>query len=87
MLTRRQIRRQLLPDLNPGGLRRWIIYRPLAVMLAILMAPAVSWLGLGNRGRAFQASAQVVPLCTPSAPQVPGNCIVQNYPLGGAKSR
>jgi hypothetical protein len=82
MLTRRQIRRQLLPDLNPGGLRRWNFYRPLAVMLAILMAPAASWLGAGNRGRAFQASAQVVQLCTPSTPLGPGNCVIQNYPIG-----
>lgn len=42
MLTRGQIKRHLLPALNVGGLRRWIVYRPLAVTMAILLLPFLS---------------------------------------------
>ena len=48
MLTRGQIKRNLLPDLNVGGLRRWIAYQPLTLLLAILLLPSLSWLGGGN---------------------------------------
>jgi hypothetical protein len=58
-------------------LKRWLIYKPLAILLAILMAPAVSWIESGPRSRAprpFQAHASQAPLCTPGQ-----NCIITNY--------
>ena len=58
-------------------LKRWLIYKPLAILLAILMAPAVSWIGSGPNSQAprpFQAHALSVPLCTPGQ-----NCIITNY--------
>ena len=54
MLTRGQIKRYLLPDLNVAGLRRWIVYQPLAVIMAILLLPSLSWMESGGAGaRAF----------------------------------
>src|SRR5579862_5375177 len=82
MLT--QIRKHLLPDLNAGGLRRWIVYQPLAVFLAILLAPAASWIAPGsdrNTPRPFQAFAQSSFVCGPATQS---NCVLQNYPLGAA---
>src|SRR5580700_5158741 len=72
MLTRGQIKRYLLPDLNVGGLRRWIAYQPLALLLAILMLPSLSWMG-GDHTGLFQARAQLSS-CTSTT-----NSIIQNY--------
>src|SRR5271170_428629 len=66
----RHIRRHLLPGLNAGGLRRWIGYQPLALMMAILLLPSLSWKQTGP----FQAHAQGVVGCTSTI-----NSIIQNY--------
>jgi hypothetical protein len=59
-----------------GRLPRMLIYKPLAVLLAILLAPAVSWMesGGGNQPRPFQARAQQIQGCAAT-----GNSIIQNY--------
>jgi hypothetical protein len=44
--------------LSVAGLRRSIIYQPLALTMAILMFPSLSWMGGGNQTRPFQARAQ-----------------------------
>jgi hypothetical protein len=72
MLSQGHIRGHLLPVLNVGGLRRWIVYRPLAVTMAILLLPFLSWIeGAGTRP--FQANAQVGG-CTSTT-----NSIIQSY--------
>ena len=65
---------------------RSVIYRPLAVLLAILLLPSLSWLDSGvglNSGSSsgpFQASAQIVTGgCHPSQ----ANAIIQNVCPGG----
>ena len=75
MLTRGQIKRHLLPALNVGGLRRWIVYRPLAVTMAILLLPFLSWMESGGAGP-FRANAQVGG-CTSTT-----NSIIQTYCVG-----
>lgn len=67
-----------------SGVRRSVLFKPLAILLVILMAPAVSrFQRFGNSGsaRPFQALAQAVGVpvgqigsCTPG-----GNRIIQNY--------
>jgi hypothetical protein len=55
--------------LTVGDLPRSIVYRPLAIILAILMLPAVSWMESGTAGpRAFQASATLTDTTAPTAP-------------------
>src|SRR5271156_3553078 len=66
------IRRHLLPGLNAGGLRRWIGYQPLALIMAFLLLPSLSW--MGNGSGPFQARAQGVVGCTSTT-----NTIIQNY--------
>jgi hypothetical protein len=56
--------------LTVGCLPRLVIYKPLAVLLAILMLPSISWMEGGGAGtRPFQAHAQIAPLsvgCIPT---------------------
>ena len=60
------------------ALRRSFIYQPLAVLMAILMLPALSWLDFGGAGaRPFQAHAQV------GGCNATGNTIIQNYCANG----
>src|SRR5580700_961532 len=74
MLTRGQIKRYLLPDWNVARLRRWIVYQPLALIMAILLLPSLSWIESGSAGaRAFQANAQIQG-CSSTT-----NSIIQNY--------
>jgi len=61
--------------LTVSGIRRWIIFQPLAVAMAILVAlPILSW-QQPNRGKGspFQASAATT-VCPPN----PANLIIQN---------
>ncbi len=62
--------------LNVVAVRRWLIYKPLAILLSILMAPAISWMERGGASdRPFAASGQTVSgACTGGA-----NTIIQNY--------
>jgi hypothetical protein len=63
--------------LTVGRLRRLVIYKPLAALLAILLAPAVSWMesGGGDAAQPFQARAQIaVQGCAAT-----GNSIIQSY--------
>src|SRR5579872_1605437 len=52
--------------LSVGRFRRSVIYRPLAIALAILLVPSFSWfestagIDLGASAKAFQASAQII---------------------------
>ena len=59
--------------LNVTALRRSIVYRPLALMMAILMLPPLAWIGGGNQTRPFQAQAQIAGCLATS------NTIIQNY--------
>src|SRR5215469_4855257 len=55
------------------SLRRSLIYKPLAILMAILLAPVLSWIdsgGTGRRAAPFQAKAQSAPLC-----DITVNCI------------
>ncbi len=60
--------------LTVGGLQRSFLFKPLAIMLAILLAPAFSWLGGGGgdgRARPFEAHAQTTLPCLTT-----NNCIL-----------
>ncbi|MBV8069267.1 MAG: hypothetical protein JO270_05140 [Acidobacteriaceae bacterium] len=66
-------------------MRRWFIFHPLAVALAILMAlPVLSWQQGSNEGRVhlFQASAEATLVCPPN----PANLIIQNTCPAGAQA-
>lgn len=70
---------QRFVGLTVSRLPRLIIYKPLAILMAILLAPAVSWLQSSGSGRAagpFQAQAQIQPIqgCASN-----NNSIIQNY--------
>src|SRR4051794_37796684 len=67
------------PALTVSGLRRSVIYRPLAAATALLLLlPIVSWVGSKAEGpKPFQASAQISG-CTGR-----GNKIIQNVCVGG----
>ena len=56
-----------------AALRRSRVYQPLAVLLAVLLAPAVSWMQTGAGGP-FQAKAQVAGGCVSLS-----TSIIQNY--------
>ena len=75
MLSQGNVRGHLLPALNVGGLRRWVVYQPLALIMAILLLPSLSWIE-GAGARAFQANAQVGG-CTSTT-----NSIIQSYCVG-----
>jgi hypothetical protein len=50
--------------LNLTGLRRRLIYKPLAILMSLLLMPAVSWIDDSRGGpRPFHASAQVIGGC------------------------
>jgi len=57
-----------------AALRRSRLYQPLAVLLAIILAPVASWMGTGGASSVFQANAQVSGACVSSS-----NSIIQNY--------
>lgn len=67
--------------LRVSRLRRWALYRPLALVMSVLLIPSLSWLEsmagipLGSSAKSFQASAQTTFPCTPS----PQNAIIQTY--------
>ncbi|MBV8808529.1 MAG: hypothetical protein JO033_07630, partial [Acidobacteriaceae bacterium] len=68
-----------------SGIRRWFIFHPLAVALAILLAlPVLSWQEQSNQGgvHLFQASAQATLVCPPN----PANLIIQNTCPAGAQA-
>ena len=69
----RTLRRHLF---SVGGLRRWLIYRPLAVLVAILLLPGLP--GMEGESGSAAVSAQVA-ACTPD-----GNSIIRNYCVEGA---
>ncbi len=58
-------------------LKRCLIYRPLAAILAVLVVPIFSGFGGDSAIRALQASA--APICLPSSPCNP---IIQNPGIG-----
>ncbi len=66
-------------------LRRSLIFQPIAAMLAVLLAPSLSWfestagIPLGATARSFQATAQVVVGCGTGR----GNKIIQNVCVNG----
>ena len=67
MDTRKLRRRQF----SVGVLRQWLVYKPLAVLLAFLLLPRLPW--MEGEGASAVVSAQVEG-CTPS-----GNTIIRNY--------
>jgi hypothetical protein len=77
----KRLKRSRLPGFSVSGIRRWFIFQPVAVALAILLAlPFLSWQQSNQGGvHVFQASAQDGPVCPP----VPANLIIQNTcPVG-----
>jgi hypothetical protein len=56
---------RLQPILTPGGLRRSLLYRPLAILLAILLAPTASWFESRSSSGSSQTSG--------SSPSNPGS--------------
>jgi len=62
------------------SLRQSLVYQPLAILMAILMLPALSWVESGGAGaRPFQASAQIqLQGCAAT-----GNTIIRNYCANG----
>jgi hypothetical protein len=59
--------------LTVSGLRRFVLYQPIAVMTAILLLPALSWVEPGQGPRPFQAAAQISGYCNPS----PANAVLR----------
>ncbi len=73
----KRFRRSRWPGLSVSLMRRWFIFHPLAVALAILLGlPVLSWHEQSNQGgvHLFQASAQEITGCPPN----PANLIIQN---------
>jgi hypothetical protein len=67
-------------SLNLTGLRRRLFYKPLAILMSILLMPVFSWMEGGGAGRrALQASAQTIESC--STPR--GNKIIQKVCVNG----
>jgi hypothetical protein len=70
MESQTRTRKRLASRLTITSLRGWLIYKPLAILMAILMLPAISWMQGGGAGtRPFQAYAQIAPLsvnCLPT---------------------
>lgn len=58
------------------GLRRCAIYKPLAILLSVLLLPAVSWIEGGAGPRAFQSAAQIISSC---AADPSSNSIIRNF--------
>jgi hypothetical protein len=73
----RKLRRSRLTVI---GLRQSLIYQPLAVLMSILVAPAVSWIeGGGGGARPSQAQAQITLGNCNSA----GTTVIQKYCVNG----
>jgi hypothetical protein len=71
--------RRIMPWLTLISLRRSLIYKPLAVLMAILLLPALTWMESGGAGaRPFQARAQTIQGCASTT-----NSIIQSYCANG----
>src|SRR5690242_2194990 len=72
METQTRNRKSCRRGLTVAGLRRWLIYQPLAILLAILMLPVLSWVERSGGAYApFRASAQnttIADITPPTAP-------------------
>jgi hypothetical protein len=75
MDTQRHSRRLRRRGLSVGRLRHWLIYKPLAVLLVILLMPTLPW--IGGASAPYQASAQV------QGCEATGNSIIRNYCVDG----
>jgi hypothetical protein len=64
--------------LSVTAMRRAVFYRPLALLLAVLLSPALSELGAGRGPKPLQAAAQVVQGCESTT-----NSIIRNYCVDG----
>ena len=61
--TKRTRHQRRVTPWSVSGLRRHLLYKPLAIlMMATLLLPVVSWVGSGG-GRSFEAQAQVASGC------------------------
>ena len=59
-----------------SGLRRWLIYKPLAILTALLLLPVFSWMEGGNSGLSyFQVPAQSIGCNGPNNQIIPGACV------------
>ncbi|MBL8175991.1 MAG: hypothetical protein JNK48_15040 [Bryobacterales bacterium] len=69
-----------MPEITVSGVRRSVLYQPLAALLTILLSPLGSWIaGRGRPGpKPLHANAQVASLCLPS-----NNSIIRNYCVDG----
>jgi hypothetical protein len=71
MDTQTHIRKLRRRGLSVGRLRQWLIYKPLAVLLMILLLPTLPW--IGGASAPYQASAQV------QGCAATGTSIIRNY--------
>ena len=71
--------KRILPWLTVINLRRSLIHKPLAVLMSILLLPALTWMESGGAGaRPFQARAEGVQGCASTT-----NSIIQSYCANG----
>jgi len=80
MFTKRKSKVRVGPALSVSGVTRWLIYKPLVVLLAVLVAPVLSWMQGGGPAvpHPFQANAQGAQGCTSTS-----NTIIQTYCVNG----
>ncbi len=65
MQTQYARHKRIKPWLTVISLRRSLIHRPLAVLMSILLLPALTWMESGGAGaRPFTAQAQGIQGCT-----------------------
>jgi len=64
--------------LSVTAMRRAVFFRPLALLMAVLLSPALSELGVGRGPKPLQAAAQVVQGCESTT-----NSIIRNYCVNG----
>jgi hypothetical protein len=81
MRSQIRTRKRLTARLTVSSLRGWLIYQPLAILMALLLLPAVSWMEGGGAGtRPFQAHAQIASLSVSCVPTAGPTTVGQEWP-------
>ena len=79
MQTQYARHKRIMPWLTVVSLRRSLIHKPLAVLMSILLLPALTWMESGgSSARPFTAQAQGIQGCTSTT-----NSIIQSYCVNG----
>src|SRR5262245_36172573 len=74
-------RKQRIGWLSSTGLRRCLFYKPLAILMSILMLPAVSWMEGGAAGLlAFQSGGPIISGCSADSTS---KSIIRKYCVNG----